>query len=154
MTIMPADRGDAAEILALQKLAYLSEAAIYQDHAIPPLTQTLEELVESFSRNTVLKAVEDGKIVGSVNGRLSKGRCLIGRLMVHPQGQGRGLGSALMLAIERAFPDATSFRLFTGARSESNIRLYRKLGYEILDSKEVPGSFAVVFMEKPGAAAS
>lgn len=152
MIIRRADRVDAAEILALQKLAYLSEAAIYQDYAIPPLTQSLEELAESFSRNTILKAVEDGKIVGSVNGRLSKGRCLIGRLMVRPERQGRGMGSALMLAIEAAFPDASCYRLFTGEKSESNIRLYRKLGYEIFDRKDAPGSFAVVFMEKPAAA--
>ncbi|GFO63471.1 GNAT family N-acetyltransferase [Geomonas paludis] len=149
MNITRAGRNDAAEILALQKTAYVSEAAIYQDWSIPPLTQTLEELADSFSVNTVLKAVEDGRIVGSVNGRMSKGRCLIGRLMVHPERQGRGIGAALMRAIEGAFPEASCYRLFTGERSDSNIRLYRKLGYEIYARKEVPGSFAIVFMEKP-----
>ncbi|MBU5637255.1 GNAT family N-acetyltransferase [Geomonas sp. Red69] len=149
MIITRADRSDAAEILVLQKVAYLSEAAIYNDYAIPPLTQTLEELADSFSRNTVLKAVEDGKIVGSVNGRMSKGRCLIGRLMVHPERQGRGIGAALMQAVEAAFPEASCYRLFTGERSDSNIRLYQKLGYRIFDRKEIPGSFAIVFMEKP-----
>ncbi|QWV91709.1 GNAT family N-acetyltransferase [Geomonas oryzisoli] len=149
MIITRADTTDAAEILALQKTAYLSEAVIYQDYAIPPLTQTLAELKDSFSRNTILKAVQDGRIVGSVNGRMSKGRCLIGRLMVHPERQGRGTGAALMRAIEAAFPEACCYRLFTGARSENNIRLYQKLGYRIFETKEVPGSFAIVFMEKP-----
>jgi hypothetical protein len=41
MMITQAAAADAAEILALQKLAYQSEAAIYQDYSIPPLTQTL-----------------------------------------------------------------------------------------------------------------
>ncbi|WP_224956776.1 GNAT family N-acetyltransferase [Geomonas subterranea] len=149
MIITRADVTDAAEILALQKTAYLSEAAIYQDYAIPPLTQTLAELKDSFSRNTVLKAVEDGRIVGSVNGRMSKGRCLIGRLMVHPERQGRGVGAALMRAVETTFAEASCYRLFTGERSESNIRLYQKLGYRIFERKQVPGSFAIVFMEKP-----
>jgi 2-aminoadipate transaminase len=35
---------DAKEILDLQKLAYQSEAEIYNDYTIPPLTQTLEEM--------------------------------------------------------------------------------------------------------------
>lgn len=150
MIIEPADIADAPEILALQKLAFLSEAQLYGDYLIPPLTQTLEELVESFSRNVVLKAIEQGTIVGSVQGRLSKGRCLIGRLMVHPGRQGRGIGSRLMAAIERSFPEAESYRLFTGEKSLGNIRLYERLDYRTYQRKEVPGSFGIVFMEKKG----
>ena len=148
MQITRAALADAAAILELQNLAYLSEAKLYQDFSIPPLTQTLDELVGSFSRNTILKAVLRGEIIGSVNGRMNRGRCLIGRLMVHPELQGRGVGTALMAAIEEAFPHAESCRLFTGERSESNIRLYQRLGYRIYERREIPGSFPIVFMEK------
>ena len=150
MIIQRATIDDAVEILALQKLAYLSEAVLYGDFAIPPLTQTLEELMESYSRNTILKAMEEGVIVGSVNGRMDKGHCLVGRLMVHPTQQGRGLGTALMEAIEKEFPQAQAYRLFTGERSERNIRLYERLEYRIYERKEIPGSFGIVFMEKRG----
>ena len=40
---------DAEEILALQKLAYRSEAEIYEDYSIAPLIQTLEETNEIVS---------------------------------------------------------------------------------------------------------
>ena len=148
MIIQRATIDDAAEILALQKLAYLSEAELYGDFSIPPLTQTLEELMESYSRNTILKAVEEGRIIGSVNGRMSEGRCLVGRLMVHPARQRTGLGTALMAAIEKEFPQAQMYRLFTGERSERNIRLCERLGYRIYEGKEIQGSFGIVFMEK------
>lgn len=150
MIIERATVDDAPEILDLQRLAYRSEAELYNDFTIPPLTQTLEELTGNFARNTVLKAVEEGCIIGSVNGRLSKGVCLVGRLMVHPKAQGKGIGTALMAAMEREFPDATAFRLFTGERSEGNIRLYERLGYRIYERKDVPDSFGIVFMEKSG----
>jgi hypothetical protein len=39
---------DAQEILALQRLAYQSEAEIYDDYSIPPLTQTLEAIRADF----------------------------------------------------------------------------------------------------------
>jgi hypothetical protein len=57
---------DAAEILALQKLAYQSEAAIYDDYTIPPLRQTVEEMSADLQNQVVLKTVVEGRIVGSV----------------------------------------------------------------------------------------
>ena len=40
MIVKRASFEDAKEILDLQKLAYVSEAEIYNDYSIPPLTQT------------------------------------------------------------------------------------------------------------------
>ena len=40
---------DAAEILAVQQAAYQSEAKMYQDWSIPPLTQTLAELQQELA---------------------------------------------------------------------------------------------------------
>lgn len=139
---------DAPMILELQRLAFLSEAELYEDFAIPPLTQTLEELKQDFDSKKFIKAVDDGILVGSVNASLRDQRCLIGRLMVHPMYQGQGLGRRLMLAVEEHFPAAASYQLFTGERSERNIGLYRSLGYEIFRFQAVPGSFGIVFMKK------
>ncbi len=147
--IARATAADAAEILALQKLAYFSEAELYNDYAIPPLTQTIGELVADFDRKTFLKAVDDGRIIGSVNGFMKGDRCLVGRLMVHPDFQGRGIGTMLMKAIEEGFPDARSWELFTGELSVKNIRLYERLGYRIVRKEQFQEScFAIVIMEK------
>jgi len=48
--IQAAEPGDAAEVLQLQKLAYRSEAAIYDDFTIAPLTQTLDEMDADLAR--------------------------------------------------------------------------------------------------------
>ncbi len=147
--IARASAADAAEILALQKLAYLSEAELYNDYAIPPLTQTIGELVTDFGRKTFLKAVEEGRIIGSVNGFMKGDRCLVGRLMVHPDFQGRGIGTMLMKAIEESFADARSWELFTGELSVKNIRLYERLEYRVVRKEQFQGSrFAIVIMEK------
>ena len=55
---------DAAEILSLQRLAYVREARIYGDFTIPPLAQTLEELSAEFASKVFLKALEGGDLVG------------------------------------------------------------------------------------------
>src|SRR5512147_1836803 len=45
-----ADKSDAPEILALQKIAYQSEAELYGDDSLPALQQTLEDLENDFER--------------------------------------------------------------------------------------------------------
>lgn len=153
--ILPATRADAPAILALQRLAYLSEATLYGDWDIPPLTQPLEALEAEFARLTVLKAVPREElpglpVAGSVRAGLSHGVCHIGRLMVHPEHQGRGLGTALLAAIEARFPQAERYALFTGARSEGNLRLYQRLGYQPVKEQPVSPTLALVFLEKRG----
>ena len=139
---------DGAEILALQKLAYQSEAAIYNDYAIPPLTQTLEEIVVDLKRQTFLKAIEEGRIVGSVRAYMQEGTCFVGRLIVHPSFQNRGIGTRLLGEIERVFDQAERFELFTGHLSERNLYLYQKLGYRPYRNRKVSDALTIVHLEK------
>jgi GNAT superfamily N-acetyltransferase len=143
-----ATRGDAAAILELQKLAYQSEARLYEDWTLPPLTQTLDSLRAEFADSVILKAVADGRIVASVRARRVDGAWHIGRLVVHPRFQGMGLGTRLMRHIERESKETRQFRLFTGHRSAGNIRLYERLGYVRSREEVVSPAVTLVFMEK------
>lgn len=139
---------DAPEILALQKLAYLSEAAIYDEYGIPPLTQSPEEMRADFERQVYLKAALDGRIIGSVRAHELEGTCFVGRLIVHPDSQNRGTGSRLMEEIEAVFAQARRFELFTGHRSERNLYLYHKLGYRPFRRDRVTAALTLVYLEK------
>lgn len=141
---------DAEEILSLQRLAYQSEAAIYDDYTIPPLRQTLEEIRADFEGQVFLKASADGRIIGSVGARMQEKTCFIGRLIVHPDFQNRGIGTRLLNEIEETFSQAERFELFTGNRSERNLYLYRKLGYEPFRSEMASEELGLVFLEKHG----
>lgn len=139
---------DAAEILELQKRAYQSEARLYDDWTLPPLTQTLAELLDEFATTVFLKAMEGDRLVGSVRARETDGVCQIGRLIVDPRTQGHGAGTMLMRHIEAAFPQARVFELFTGSQSEGNLRLYGRLGYVRTREKVVSPALALVYLEK------
>lgn len=147
MTILKAVQDDLQEILALQYLAYQSEAALFGNKDIPPLKETIEELTEEFNKGTILKLVEDGKIIGSVRAYAKNGTAYIGKLMVHPDHRCKGYGTLLLNEIEKCFPDCR-FELFTSTRSEDNIRLYQKLGYVIFDRKEITDELVFVYLEK------
>jgi ribosomal protein S18 acetylase RimI-like enzyme len=148
MIIEHAGVQDAAEILELQHLAYLSEAGIYNDYTIAPLVQTAEEIEADFRSRVFLKALKDGAIVGSVRARLDHDTCMIGKLIVHPDHQNRGIGTKLMNEIEGCFDQAGRFELFTGHKSERNLHLYRKLGYRIFRNEKISEQLTIVFLEK------
>ncbi len=148
--IEPALPEDAETILNLQKLAYTEEAIFYNDFNIPPLTQTLEETIEEFKAQTVLKATLYGRIIGSVRGYVEDGTCYVGKMMVDPVFQNRGLGTRLLLAIEQQFPQARRFELFTGFKSERNLHLYKKHGYKIFKTVPVSDNVSLSFLEKSG----
>jgi ribosomal protein S18 acetylase RimI-like enzyme len=139
---------DAEEILALQKLCFQNEAALYNSDHIPPLTQTLAELQQEFVSSRFLKILLDGRIIGSVRAKILGDTCYIGRLIVHPSHQGHGLGTRLMLTIEREFANAKRFELFTGSRSLANLRLYKRLGYREVRRVAVSGDLEMVFLQK------
>lgn len=148
LLILTATVADAREILALQKLAFRSEAELYNDWSIPPLTQTLEDIQAQFKDHTFLKAIKGAQIVGSVRARLEEGTCQIGRLIVNPEWQRCGIGTQLMHQIERRFARAQQFEVYTGSRSEGNIRLYARLGYEACVNLAVSPRVTLVYMRK------
>ncbi|MDP3478372.1 MAG: GNAT family N-acetyltransferase [Desulfoprunum sp.] len=149
ITICRAELKDAEDILALQKLAYQSEARLYNDWSLPPLRQSLESLLEEFGESVVLKAVSNGRIVGSVRAKATLEVCAIGRLVVHPDFQGQGIGSQLLKSIEVEFPEVSRYELFTGSKSEANIRLYQRHGYEISRTQRLSPAVLLVFLRKP-----
>ncbi len=148
MKIELAKREDATDLLGLQKLAYQSEAEIYNDFSIPPLTQTLEELLGEYETHTVFQALLDTALVGSVRTRVQGNTCYVGRLIVHPRVQNQGVGSLLMTYIEKYHPGVERFELFTGHRSVRNLYLYRKLGYSEFKREKINDSLVFIFMEK------
>lgn len=127
--ILVAKKTDAAEILALQKRAFQSEAQRYNNFEIAPLKQTLDEIEKDFHDNAFLKARRRGKIVGAVKTKLAENKCWVGRLVVEPAFQRQGIGAKLLLAVERIMPDAAEYFLCTGSQSTDNIQFYEKAGY-------------------------
>ena len=146
--IKKAQKEDLEEILKLQYLAYQSEAKLFGNMDIPPLKQTIEEVYDEFQKGAILKAVGDGGvIIGSVRAFCDSGTVYIGKLMVHPSKQGQGIGTQLLLEMEKQYP-SQRYELFTSTRSEKNIALYQKLGYKIFDEEQVTEELRFVYMEK------
>jgi ech hydrogenase subunit C len=167
-----AQKSDAREILALQKIAYQSEAELYGDDSLPALQQTLEELERDFDLSSkgeplaegrsapeklsdqnvrhmiFLKAVVNGKIIGSVRGYQSGQTACLSRMIVHPYFQRRGIGKRLLDEIERAFPTATRLETKTGHQSKRNIHRLTQKGYRTVKTEPFTSKIQWVCFEK------
>ena len=149
MQIEKATREELRDILTLQYLAYESEARLLNNWNIPPLKQTLEEVEAEFDKGIILKAVDEaGTIIGSVRAWQNQNTVYVGKLMVHPQWQGQGIGTKLLLSVEGEYPDCR-YELFTSTRSVKNIALYQRCGYRIFNEKQISETLRFVYLEKP-----
>jgi tRNA (guanine37-N1)-methyltransferase len=147
--IVAAAPGDAGELFTLQRACWVQEALANDDLAhIPALHESLEDVQAGMTTWSTWVVRSEGRLVGAVRGRLEGDAWDIGRIMVAPDLQGRGLGRALLAHIEAvAAPQATSYLLFTGARSADNIRMYRRAGYRVRSDLEAP-PLAVVLTKR------
>lgn len=123
----------AGELLTVRRAAFVSEAQLYGDPSIPPLTQTLEELRADLADPSVvtLGAWLGHRLVGSIRIGQEGTKATLGRLAVVPDLQGRGIGTQLLLAVPERLPaDTSEVWVFTGQDSVQNLEMYTKHGYE------------------------
>jgi tRNA (guanine37-N1)-methyltransferase len=148
LDVAPATRADAGELFTLTRACWLQELWANPGVRIPALQESFDDLLASLDEWTTFVARAGGRMVGSARGRAEGEVWDVGRVMVAPDLQGRGLGRHLLTLIEDAAPDeVTSYSLFTGAGSTDNIRMYKKAGYRLRGP--APGAEGAVLMTKP-----
>ena len=150
-------RFDPADLAVLQRCCWVQEAIANDMLTIPALHETHDEVLQWATAWTTFVVRVGGRLVGAVRGIQDGATWDIGRLMVAPDLAGRGVGSALLQLIESVAPDGTDgFALFTGAKSERNLRLYERAGYRLTAQPgPVSGHIAgAVFLRKPRPAPS
>jgi tRNA (guanine37-N1)-methyltransferase len=134
LDIRLATRADAGELFTLTRACWLQELWANPGVVIPALEESFEDALRGLEEWTTFLALAGGRIVGSTRGRLAHDGTVwdVGRVMVAPDLQGRGLGRYLLRLIEDAAPaEATSYELWTGAKSVDNLRMYKKAGYRL-----------------------
>ncbi|MDF0531392.1 GNAT family N-acetyltransferase [Tsukamurella sp. 8F] len=147
MDVLTLARADAGELLTLQRAAYVTEAQAHGDLTLPPLTETLDELVTALTAGvTALGIRRDGRLVAAVRlAPASDGTVELGRLVVAPDLQGQGLGSRLLT---HALDGAGPVRLFTGERSAANLRLYSRFGFRETHRTPTGNGYDLVHMAR------
>ena len=147
--VVPAVAGDTAELHVLTLACWVGEALVNGDLTIPPLHESVADTAASLTQWDTYVVRVGGRLVGSVRGRLEDTTWEIGRLMVAPDLQGRGLGRVLLEHAERvAPPAAAAYRLVTGKHSEANLRRYKRAAYRVREVLDGPSGPAVLTKQR------
>lgn len=147
-TIRVARRDEAAQLAAIIRESFATEGAIYGD--IPPMHETAADIEATFDAGEVTLAAElNGAVVGTVRGETrTDGTLMVRRLAVTPAARSLGVGRALLVALEAAYPSATRFELFTGHLNGAALGLYQSLGYVRTGTTRVARGVEMVTLEK------
>ena len=147
MEILKAEKKDLKEILQVQYAAFRKEAEDFNDFEIEPMTQTVAILEEEYNTCTFLKVLNnEGKIIASTRGHIENGTSYIGKTFVHPDYQGKGIGTKMIHTLEQ-MNSAPRYEINASIRCPQNIRLYEKLGYvRFKETKTENNGF--VYLEK------
>ncbi len=128
-----AEPADAPDLQVLTRACWAPEFARYGLFGAGE--ESLEQIAADLADWATWVFRSEGRLVAAVRGRRDPADAStwqIGRLMVAPYLQGRGLGRELLAYAEAQAPaDARTLWLNTGARSERNLRIYRKAGYRV-----------------------
>jgi ribosomal protein S18 acetylase RimI-like enzyme len=150
ITVEPARPADAGELMTVQRAAFLTEGELNDSFTLPPMTETADEVRKAIESDTVVLVARLGhRVVGSVRGTAVDGTGHVSRLSVAPDMHGRGIGRDLMAAIEAALAGRVArYELFTGATSENNLRMYRRLGYQDIGWRPAAAAPGLAYLEK------
>ena len=138
------------ELLTLRRAAFVTEAQQVGDPNIPPLTQTLQELREDVAREDVvtLGAWAGHRLVGSIRIEVEGNKATLGRLVVAPDQQGRGIGTSLLFALVPRLPESVEeIWVSTSRDSAQSISLYAEHGFEE-QRDETAGALTQVYLRR------
>ncbi len=148
LDVRPAVPADAGELFTLQRACWLQELEANPGVEIPALRESLDDVRRGLD-GWVVRVVREpssGRLVGAVRGKVdAHGEWDIGRVMVAPDLQGRGLGRALLELVQELAPEEVeTYVLFTGQGSADNQRMYKKAGFRLRPDRKAPPGAVVM----------
>ncbi|MEF3355727.1 MULTISPECIES: GNAT family N-acetyltransferase [Paenibacillus] len=123
MNIRSFQLSDANRVTELLQVA-LSEDCY--ENTIGPFARQL-----SWDSDLIMVAEEDGELVGALIGTIDQNQGYIYRIAIHPDARRRGVGKALVKAVEKRFQQRKVTRVWVAGdeHNKAAMPLYEAMGY-------------------------
>ena len=144
-----AEPAKAERLLLVQQGAYAAEAELMGFEGIPPLHETLDELLEAEHQHW-LGRFEAATLVGGLAWEDDGGAGLaISRLIVAPSAWRRGHASALLDAFDE-LAGARAVTTSTGSANTPALALYARRGFVVTGEEEIAPGVGLTRLLRPG----
>ncbi|MEO2075357.1 MAG: GNAT family N-acetyltransferase [Bacillus sp. (in: firmicutes)] len=141
------DRGLAKQLLELQRASYLVEAKLINFFEIPPLKESLEELIKC--GETFLCYFEEKTLAGAISYTVNGDELTICRMVVHPAHFRKGIAQKLLSEVESRNSQIFVYKVSTGKDNPPAKNLYLKNGFTFVsDFEVVPGLYISNFEKR------
>jgi ribosomal protein S18 acetylase RimI-like enzyme len=123
---------DEAECLwKIQKEAFQPDLDKYQDFETSPATEPLKYFVHRILNSHHYSVYVGDDIAGGINIiRFPQSHCRLHQIYIKPSLQNKGLGTLVIKQIEKYFPTAKKWSLYTPEDNLRNHHFYEKLGFK------------------------
>lgn len=139
-------RAEAEQLLQLQRRAYAQEAALINYPELPPLKETLEELM--CCGETLLGSWQFSTLHAALGYMRDDEGLTICRLVVDPPQQRQGLAGCLLQATLQA-ADGVPVNVCTAAANLPALALYQRWGFMPVRHMLTPDGLALVLLQYP-----
>lgn len=148
MNIELATIADVPQLLELQLKSFGEVCDMLNWHEAANMTETVAQAEADFGKYTTLKVCNaEGRIVGSVRGCVDNEALFIGRLMVLPEWQQKGIGQLLLDEIQSRLPHSRVW-LYTCMQVEFTMRFYERNGFKTYKVEPINDTLSWAYMEK------
>ncbi|MFF2450285.1 GNAT family N-acetyltransferase [Neobacillus sp. NPDC058068] len=134
------------ELFELQRASYLVEAKLINFFEIPPLKESMEELMES--GETFFGYFEGDELAGAISYTIDGTELAICRMVVHPNHFRKGIAQCLLAEVEKNNQQFTVLKVSTGKENSPAKNLYLKNGYKLVRDLEVVPGLVISNFEK------
>ncbi|MEH7109247.1 MULTISPECIES: GNAT family N-acetyltransferase [Bacillaceae] len=133
-------------LFSLQRSSYLIEAKLIDFYDIPPLKETIKDLVDSGEQ--FIGFFDEDELVGALSYTMVGQELTICRLIVDPNHFRKGIAQKLLINLEENNNEISVFKVSTGRDNFPAIRLYLKNGFKWTSDMEVAPGFFISIFEK------
>ncbi|MBQ3798896.1 MAG: GNAT family N-acetyltransferase [Treponema sp.] len=131
---------------ALIFLSIYNDANSLLSPTIPPL-DTPDVFLDQIKKQRNYVYILDGKVVGFMSFRKERRGAELTSLYVHPDSQGKGVGTALVAHFEKLTSSSKLHYIIALANSPCSHRFYRKCGYETRQELIKTKSWEIAFIK-------
>ena len=140
------ERRNADLVYDLQQLSYLEESKLIDYPNLPPLLESIDDLM--ISKETFIGFYQGVQLLGVISCLISNEVLEIGRLIVHPHHFRQGIAKKLLKYVEGFQSQILLLKVSTAQKNMPAIKLYENQGYHQKSIERLQDGLTIVHLEK------